>query len=113
GVLSLDPQLISYSWATGIPDVAVVAFVRKHAPEIQYLKASISEEQRQEFGRLVETTVSQIEAGHFARGNALSRTAATSPTSNRNRPLNQKFSKRRRKRLGRSRTDNFARRSFG
>lgn len=66
GVLSLDPQLISYSWACGIPEVAVVAFVRKHAPEIQYLKASISEEQRQEFGRLVEATVSQIEAGHFA-----------------------------------------------
>jgi hypothetical protein len=39
--------------------------VRKHAPEIQYLRASISEEQRQEFGRLVETTVYQIEAGHF------------------------------------------------
>jgi hypothetical protein len=66
GVLSLDPQLISYSWATGIPDVAVVAFVRKHAPEIQYLKASISEEQRKEFGQLVEATVSQIEAGQFA-----------------------------------------------
>jgi len=29
------------------------------------LKASISEEQRQEFGRMVETTVDQIEAGHF------------------------------------------------
>jgi hypothetical protein len=35
-------------------------------PEIQYLKASISEDQRREFGRLVETTVGQIEAGHFA-----------------------------------------------
>ena len=34
-------------------------------PEIQYLKASISDEQRQEFGRLVETTINQIEAGHF------------------------------------------------
>jgi hypothetical protein len=43
----------------------VVAFVRKHAPEIQYLKASISEEQRKEFGQLVEATVSQIEAGQF------------------------------------------------
>jgi hypothetical protein len=40
--------------------------VRKHAPEIQYLRATISEEQRQEFGRLVETTVSQIEAGQFS-----------------------------------------------
>jgi hypothetical protein len=43
----------------------MVVFVRKHAPEIQYLRASISEEQRREFGRLVETTINQIEAGHF------------------------------------------------
>ena len=65
GILSLDPQLICYSWISGIPEVALVVFVRKHAPEIQYLKASISEEQRQEFGRLVETTISQIEAAQF------------------------------------------------
>jgi hypothetical protein len=45
GLLSLDPQLICYSWATGISDVALVVFVRKHEPEIQYLKTSISEEQ--------------------------------------------------------------------
>src|SRR5208282_1373966 len=43
-----------------------VVFVRKQQPEIQYLKATISEEQRREFGRLVETTISQIEAGQFA-----------------------------------------------
>jgi hypothetical protein len=66
GLLSLDPQLICYSWISGIPEVALVVFVRKHAPEIQYLRASISEEQRQEFGRLAETTISQIEAGHFS-----------------------------------------------
>jgi hypothetical protein len=66
GILSLDPQLISYSWASGIPEVAVVVFVRKHAPEIQYLRASISEEQRKEYGGLVEETVSQIQAGQFA-----------------------------------------------
>jgi len=65
GLLSLDPQLICYSWISGIPEVAMVVFVRKHAPEIQYLRASISEEQRTEFGRLVETTIRQIEAGHF------------------------------------------------
>ena len=65
GLLSLDPQLICYSWITGISEVALVVFVRKHAPEIQYLRASISEEQRHEFGRLVETTVNQIESGHF------------------------------------------------
>ena len=65
GLLSLDPQLVCYSWITGIPEVALVVFVRKHHPEIQYLKASISEEQRQEFGRLVETTAAQIESSEF------------------------------------------------
>lgn len=40
-------------------------FVRKQQPEIQYLKASISEEQRREFGRLVETTIGQVETGLF------------------------------------------------
>ena len=65
GLLALDPQLICYSWLTGISEVAFVVFVRKHDPEIQYLKASISEEQRKEFGRLVETTINQIETGHF------------------------------------------------
>ena len=65
GLLSLDPQLICYSWVTGISDVALVVFVRKHAPEIQYLKTSISEEQRMEFGRLVQTTIGQIEAAQF------------------------------------------------
>ena len=57
GLLSLDPQLICYSWITGISEAALVVFVRKHAPEVQYLRATISDEQRQEFGRLVETTI--------------------------------------------------------
>ena len=65
GLLSLDPQLICYSWISGISEVAVVVFVRKHSPEIQYLRTTISEEQRREFGRLVETTVHQVESGHF------------------------------------------------
>jgi PD-(D/E)XK nuclease superfamily len=65
GLLALDPQLICYSWMTGISDVALVVFVRKSAPEIQYLKASIDEQQRREFGQLVETTANQIEAGQF------------------------------------------------
>jgi len=46
--------------------VAFVVFVRKQAPEIQYLKATISEEQRREFGRLVEATIHQLESGHFS-----------------------------------------------
>ena len=66
GLLSLDPQLICYSWVSGIPDVAFIVFVRKQSPEIQYLKATISEEQRREFGRLVETTVQQLESGNFS-----------------------------------------------
>jgi hypothetical protein len=65
GLFSLDPQLICYSWISGISEVAFVVFVRKQAPEIQYLRSSISEEQRREFGRLVATTIEQIEAGHF------------------------------------------------
>jgi PD-(D/E)XK nuclease superfamily len=65
GLLTLDPQLICYSWMTGISDVALVVFVRKHHPEIQYLLTSISEQQRLEFGRLVGTTIGQIEAAQF------------------------------------------------
>ncbi len=66
GLLSLDPQLICYSWVSGIPDVAFVVFVRKQVPEIQYLKATISDEQRREFGRMVDATIHQLESGHFA-----------------------------------------------
>ena len=65
GLLQLDPQLVCYSWITGIADVAEVVFVRKRLPEIQYLRTTISDAQREEFGGLVETTVGQIEAGHF------------------------------------------------
>jgi hypothetical protein len=50
---------------SGIADVALVVFVRKNHPEIQYIRASIEEEQRQDFGRLVNSTISQIEAGEF------------------------------------------------
>jgi len=66
GLLRFDPQLICYSWMSGISDVALVVFVRKQMPEIQYLKISISEDHRREFGRLVEMTVAQVEAGQFA-----------------------------------------------
>jgi hypothetical protein len=65
GLLSLDPQLICYSWVSGIRDVALVVFVRKRLPEIQYLKATITEAQQKEFGELVASAVSQIEAGQF------------------------------------------------
>jgi hypothetical protein len=65
GLLALDPQLICYSWMAGISGVALVVFVRKNAHEVQYLKTSIDEDQRRDFGQLVETTVNQIESGQF------------------------------------------------
>lgn len=64
-LLSLDPQLICYSWMTGISEVALAVFIRKRQPEIQYLEASISAVQRKEFGELVEATIGQIEAAQF------------------------------------------------
>jgi hypothetical protein len=65
GLLSLDPQLVCYSWITGIADVAQVVFVRRRMAEVQYLRTTITDEQRQEFGDLVENTIGQIESGYF------------------------------------------------
>src|SRR5207253_1456226 len=65
GLLALDPQLICYSWITGISDVAQVVFIRKRLVEIQYLRTTINDEQRCEFGQLVETTIQQIESAQF------------------------------------------------
>jgi PD-(D/E)XK nuclease superfamily len=65
GLLALDPQLICYSWISGVPEVAQVVFVRKRLVEIQYLHTRITEEQRQEFGQLVEATIRQIESAQF------------------------------------------------
>jgi hypothetical protein len=65
GLLALDPQLACYSWLTGEPEVAFVVFVRKRMPEIQYLRSTISDQQRHEFGQLVEDTVAQIEAAQL------------------------------------------------
>ena len=50
---------------TGIDEVAQVVFVRKRLVEVQYLRATISDEQRQEFATLVEDTVRRIESGLF------------------------------------------------
>ena len=46
-------------------DVAQVVFVRKRLVEVQYLRATITEEQRREFAALVEDTVRRIESGLF------------------------------------------------
>ena len=50
---------------TGIPEVAQVVFVRKSLVEVQYLRTTITDEQRQEFGRLVEGTIRRIESADF------------------------------------------------
>jgi len=65
GLLMLDPQLVCYSWITGISDVAQVVFVRKRLVEIQYFRATITDEQREEFGRLVHDTIRRIESAEF------------------------------------------------
>ncbi len=46
---------------TGIDEVAQVVFVRKRLVEVQYLRATISDELRQEFATLVDDTVRRIE----------------------------------------------------
>ena len=65
GLLTLDPQLVCYSWMTGISEVAQVVFVRKRLVEVQYLRTTISDEQRQEFGQLVNDTIRRIESAQF------------------------------------------------
>jgi hypothetical protein len=62
---SILSWLVCYSWITGISNVAQVVFVRKRLVEIQYLRTSITDEQRREFGRLVEDTIQRIEACQF------------------------------------------------
>src|SRR3954454_9604681 len=60
-----DPQLLCYSWITGISEVAQIVFVRKRLVEIQYLHTTITDEQRREFSQLVHETVRQIESAQF------------------------------------------------
>ena len=65
GISALDPQLVCYSWMTGMDEVAQVVFVRKRLVEVQYLRATITDEQRREFATLVDDTVRRIESGPF------------------------------------------------
>jgi PD-(D/E)XK nuclease superfamily len=65
GLLALDPQLVCYSWITGIAEVGQIVFVRKRLVEVQYLRTTISDEQRNEFGHLVEDTIGRIESAQF------------------------------------------------
>ena len=41
GIAALDPQLVCYSWMTGINNVAQVVFVHERTVEVQYLRATI------------------------------------------------------------------------
>src|SRR5205085_644484 len=65
GLLALDPQLVCYSWISGISEVAQVVFVRKRLVEVQYFRTTVTEAQRQEFSALVDDTVQQIDSGRF------------------------------------------------
>jgi hypothetical protein len=61
---SLSPD-VSQATDVRVQNKAHDGFVRKRMPEIQYLQATISEEQRQEFGMLVANTIERIESGSF------------------------------------------------
>ena len=65
GIAALDTQLVCYSWITGIEEVAQIVFVRKRVVEVQYLRATVTDQQRQEFATLVDDTVQRIESGLF------------------------------------------------
>jgi hypothetical protein len=65
GLLGLDPQLVCYSWITGISEVAQIVFVRKRLVEVQYLHTTITDQQRREFSQLVQETIGQIESAQF------------------------------------------------
>src|SRR6266705_3915135 len=65
GLLALDPQLLCYSWITGIAEVAQVVFVRKRLVEIQYFRTVISNEQREEFSHLAQDSIQRIESAEF------------------------------------------------
>src|SRR5437660_5331131 len=43
GLLALDPQLVCYSWITGISEVAQVVFVRKRLAELPYLRTTTTD----------------------------------------------------------------------
>jgi CRISPR/Cas system-associated exonuclease Cas4 (RecB family) len=65
GLLALDPQLICYSWITGIAEVAEIIFVRRRLVEIQYFRTTITEEQRREFADLVADSIQRIQSAQF------------------------------------------------
>jgi hypothetical protein len=63
----LRPNLhaAAFQRITGIADVAQIVFVRKQLVEIQYFRTLISDEQREEFGQLVQDSIRRIEGSEF------------------------------------------------
>ena len=53
------------SWISGISDVAQVVFVCKRLVEIQHFRTTITDEQREEFGQVVDDTIHRIESAQF------------------------------------------------
>ena len=78
GLWALDPQLICYSWMAGISDVALVVFVRKNTPEIQYLKTTIDEQQAGSMASWLIPRSIRLKRGnsYLTAGYAFPRTAA-------------------------------------
>jgi len=52
GLLAFDPQPARYCWINGTAEVARLVFVRKRMVEVQDLRPSITDQQREEFGQL-------------------------------------------------------------
>ncbi len=67
GLLALDPAagLLS-SGSAESPMWRWRSSCARTGPEIQYLQAAISERERRDYGRLVETTIGQLESGQFS-----------------------------------------------
>ena len=65
GLFSLDPQLVCYSWMTGIAEVAQIVFVRKRWSRFSTCAPPSPTSSAQEFGNLVESTIRRIESADF------------------------------------------------
>jgi hypothetical protein len=64
---------------TGIADVAQIVFARKRLVEVQYLRTTITDEQSEEFGRLVEITIRRIEFSEFLKRSGWEHRKGTEP----------------------------------
>jgi hypothetical protein len=65
GLPSLDPQLVCYSWMTGIAEVAQIVFSSQAHGRGSVLAYHHHRRAAEEFGRLVENTIGRIEFAQF------------------------------------------------